>query len=86
MLNEKGQWDVREEVWGVLELVWPKPGMFPTFFLGTVFAFHRSVHLCRGLHQASMLQGTGLMRCRSSDPGFRGQYVSDLTADEEVYQ
>jgi len=31
MLNEKGQWDVREEVWGVLDLVWPKPGVFPTF-------------------------------------------------------
>ena len=27
MLNEKGQWDVQKEAWGVLDLVWPKPGM-----------------------------------------------------------
>lgn len=30
MLNEKGQWDVQKEVWGLLDLVWPKPGMYPT--------------------------------------------------------
>lgn len=28
LVNEKGQWDVGDEAWGVLELVWPKPGMF----------------------------------------------------------
>ncbi|KAK2810841.1 hypothetical protein FQN50_002664 [Emmonsiellopsis sp. PD_5] len=27
MVNEKGQWDVSEEVWGVLKLVWPKPDL-----------------------------------------------------------
>lgn len=26
--NAKGQWDVDEAAWGVLELVWPKPGTF----------------------------------------------------------
>jgi NADH dehydrogenase [ubiquinone] 1 alpha subcomplex assembly factor 3 len=25
-LNAKGQWEVKEEGWGVLELVYPKPG------------------------------------------------------------
>ncbi len=30
MLNGKGQWDVQNDVWGVLDLVWPKPGMHPT--------------------------------------------------------
>jgi NADH dehydrogenase [ubiquinone] 1 alpha subcomplex assembly factor 3 len=30
--NPKGQWDVDEAAWGVLELVWPKPGTF-CFFL-----------------------------------------------------
>jgi len=30
--NEKGQWDVGEEGWGVLELVYPKPGTC-VFFL-----------------------------------------------------
>lgn len=30
MMNKKGQWDVAGEggAWGVLELVWPKPGTF----------------------------------------------------------
>ena len=27
MINKKGQWDVEKEAWGILELVWPKPGM-----------------------------------------------------------
>lgn len=26
LLNAKGQWEVPEGVWGLLELVWPKPG------------------------------------------------------------
>ena len=26
LLNAKGQWHVKAEAWGVLELVWPKPG------------------------------------------------------------
>jgi len=26
MLNPKGQWTVENETWGVLDLVWPKPG------------------------------------------------------------
>ena len=24
--NSKGQWEVSQRAWGVLELVWPKPG------------------------------------------------------------
>ena len=27
MINMKGQWDVEKEAWGVLDLMWPKPGM-----------------------------------------------------------
>jgi hypothetical protein len=27
MVNEKGQFEVPDEAWGLLELVWPKPGM-----------------------------------------------------------
>lgn len=26
MINGKGQWEVEEDVWGVLGLVWPRPG------------------------------------------------------------
>lgn len=27
LVNEKGQWDVGDEAWGVLDLVWPKPDL-----------------------------------------------------------
>lgn len=30
LVNQKGQWDVGEGAWGVLELVWPKPGRDPS--------------------------------------------------------
>jgi hypothetical protein len=28
MVNEKGQFEVPEEVWGLLSVVWPRPGTF----------------------------------------------------------
>lgn len=28
LVNEKGQWEVGDEAWGLLGLVWPKPGEF----------------------------------------------------------
>ncbi len=28
LLNAKGQWGCAEEGWGILDLVWPKPGIF----------------------------------------------------------
>src|SRR5436190_723885 len=28
MINGKGQWEVAEEAWGLLKLLWPKPGAF----------------------------------------------------------
>lgn len=31
LLNAKGQWEVQEQAWGVLELLYPKPGMFVAF-------------------------------------------------------
>lgn len=27
MVNETGQFEIADEAWGLLELVWPKPGM-----------------------------------------------------------
>jgi len=30
LLNQRGQWEVDDHVWGVLSLVWPKPGTFKT--------------------------------------------------------
>lgn len=30
MVNKKGQWEVEEQVWGLLGLVWPRPGKFYT--------------------------------------------------------
>lgn len=32
LVNSMGQWEVSKEAWGLLELVWPKPGMY-TFFV-----------------------------------------------------
>lgn len=32
MVNEKGQWEVDDSVWGVLEMVWPKPGTSSSAF------------------------------------------------------
>lgn len=32
LVNEKGQWDVEDEAWGLLGVVWPKPGLFSPFF------------------------------------------------------
>lgn len=34
MVNKKGQFEVDEEVWGVLGLVWPRPGT-PSSYIGT---------------------------------------------------
>ena len=28
MLNGKGQWEAQESAWGLLEVVWPKPGQW----------------------------------------------------------
>jgi hypothetical protein len=33
LINEKGQWEVGEEAWGVLRLVWPRPGTSPHIYL-----------------------------------------------------
>jgi NADH dehydrogenase [ubiquinone] 1 alpha subcomplex assembly factor 3 len=33
LLNEKGQWEVGDDAWGLLGLVWPKPGMYLPFYL-----------------------------------------------------
>ena len=34
MVNEKGQWHVDKRAWGMLELVWPKPGTPSTWLTG----------------------------------------------------
>ena len=33
MVNQKGQFEVPEHAWGILDLVWPRPGMFIAFVL-----------------------------------------------------
>lgn len=46
LLNKKGQWEVGDDAWGVLGLVWPKPGMFivpkslPTYSNGLLRSTH----------------------------------------------
>lgn len=39
LLNAKGQWDVEKEGWGLLDLVWPKPGECELPMTSTRFAF-----------------------------------------------
>jgi len=34
LLNQRGQWDTGDGAWGVLDLVWPKPGMWHILFKG----------------------------------------------------
>jgi NADH dehydrogenase [ubiquinone] 1 alpha subcomplex assembly factor 3 len=34
LVNDKGQWEVEDEAWGLLGLVWPKPGTFLGHVLG----------------------------------------------------
>jgi hypothetical protein len=34
LVNAKGQFDVEDEAWGLLSLVWPKPGMLMLWKLG----------------------------------------------------
>jgi NADH dehydrogenase [ubiquinone] 1 alpha subcomplex assembly factor 3 len=44
LLNGKGQWEVDDGAWGLLEVVWPKPGSsFPPWMMWPVhgyFEFH----------------------------------------------
>lgn len=36
LINEKGQWEVEDEAWGLLGLVWPKPGTFESGYTSSV--------------------------------------------------
>ena len=40
LLNNKGQWGCEDEAWGVLDLVWPKPGVYWLYDL-----HHPSIHV-----------------------------------------
>jgi NADH dehydrogenase [ubiquinone] 1 alpha subcomplex assembly factor 3 len=40
LVNEKGQFDVLDEAWGLLELVWPKPGALLFYFYFRLFWLH----------------------------------------------
>lgn len=44
LVNSMGQWEVSKEAWGLLELVWPKPGMY-TFLLKCVI-FRKEEFVC----------------------------------------
>jgi hypothetical protein len=47
MVNAKGQWEVPEESWGALDLVWPKPGtlQYLTALCGVADIRYRTVDL-----------------------------------------
>lgn len=37
LVNEKGQWEVGDDAWGLLGLVWPKPGIYIPFYMHPVW-------------------------------------------------
>ena len=37
--NTRGQWEIHESCWGLLDLVWPKPGIFQPFLCPTLDIF-----------------------------------------------
>ena len=39
LVNDKGQWEVEDEAWGLLGLVWPKPGTLFRHVLGRMKAY-----------------------------------------------
>jgi NADH dehydrogenase [ubiquinone] 1 alpha subcomplex assembly factor 3 len=39
LINDKGQWEVEDEAWGLLGLVWPKPGTLFGHVLGRMKAY-----------------------------------------------
>jgi hypothetical protein len=39
LVNDKGQWEVDDEAWGLLGLVWPKPGTLFRHILGGMKAY-----------------------------------------------
>jgi hypothetical protein len=53
LVNEKGQFEVGDEAWGVLGVVWPRPGMFLLFFL---LSFPSNFYLLQYFLRSSTLQ------------------------------
>lgn len=59
MLNEKGQWDVQKEAWGVLDLVWPKPGMILNLFRKSALRFTIASVYAAGLDPTPKIEERG---------------------------
>jgi hypothetical protein len=61
MVNAKGQFEVDEQAWGVLDLVWPRPGMFaqPIFIKAGILTVlcDRSVDSWNGCIDSPSLAG-----------------------------
>ena len=77
MINTKGQWAVEKGAWGILDLVWPKPGMAS------------SIHsVCRVVprysRNNSLYSNSPYIRSPYSRPGCF--YLSNITGDEKIYQ
>lgn len=80
MFNERGQWDVQKDVWGVLDLVWPKPGTPSTFVVSLtvpIIVFRRRSLV--GYHRTHKYNRSPHTRIGSFD-------MSHLPADQKVHQ
>lgn len=73
MVNEKGQFEVAEEVWGLLGLVWPRPGEF--------CPLNNRIYFSTGLRLIIIVR-----LCRPSDPRPGVVCVPCVARDEAAYQ
>lgn len=72
LLNQRGQWDTGDKAWGILEAVWPKPGVYE--YATVAFGRTKCVYLLTWFC------------CRSTYTGIGTVDVPFSTGDEEVYQ
>ena len=82
MLNSKGQWAVDNEAWGVLDLVWPKPGRPLSVLL--VQEWIQLGHVEPWEMRIQSLQTDSHLR--STDTGLGGLDISYLSRNEKAYQ
>jgi hypothetical protein len=81
LVNAKGQWEVGAEVWGVLGMVWPRPGEFLLpFFRGVIIGMY--TWLTEGTKTDLLILGLG-PEIRPLSPSTR-QAISALGMRIEV--
>jgi len=78
LVNEKGQWEVGDEAWGLLGLVWPKPGML-CFILLLLSVSIGDSKMCEAAEE-----GANCHRRFVNPRPWEGD-AADISADETVH-